>query len=237
MLEIGPGRGALTALLVARGVALTAIEKDRDLLPELRERFPQVRLLEGDALEVDWPTAATAGQPVGGVYKVIGNIPYNITSPLIDKALTPPLPARIVFLVQREVADRVVARPGTKAYGGLSVGVQTWADATKLFVVPRGAFVPAPNVDSAVLRLTPRATPGLREADARAFRQLVTSLFGARRKQLGRALRQITGQPAERVVQVLSRLGIRPEERPEQLSPTQFVALFQAVVDGLGAGD
>jgi 16S rRNA (adenine1518-N6/adenine1519-N6)-dimethyltransferase len=149
VLEIGPGPGGLTTALAARAGRVVAIEKDADLVPDLRARFPGVTVVEGDALELDWHTLGGPGALVAG------NIPYNITSPLIDKALAPPRPPRIVFLVQKEVADRVTARAGEGAYGALSIGVQAVARTERLFVVPAGAFHPRPKVDSAVLRLTP----------------------------------------------------------------------------------
>ena len=131
VLEIGPGPGGLTEVLAARAGRLIAIEKDADLVPALRARVPDATVVEADALEADWH--ALAG-PDG---LVAGNIPYNITSPLIDKALAPPRPARIVFLVQKEVADRVGAAPGGEAYGALSVGVQAVARAERLFIGAR----------------------------------------------------------------------------------------------------
>jgi len=134
VLEIGPGSGGLTAALAARAGRVVAIEKDPDLVPGLRARFPDVTVVEGDALELDWHALGGPGA------LVTGNIPYNITSPLIDKALLPPRPPRIVFLVQKEVADRVTASAGESAYGALSVGVQAVARAERLFVVrPTGA--------------------------------------------------------------------------------------------------
>jgi 16S rRNA (adenine1518-N6/adenine1519-N6)-dimethyltransferase len=140
VLEIGPGRGALTRALLELGVAPVAIEKDRDLVPFLRERCPGATIVEGDALDADWPTLV--GAEPGEPWLLIGNIPYNITSPLLDKALEPPRPARIVFLVQREVADRLAAKPGTPAYGALTVGVRAVATVERLFTVPAGAFRP-----------------------------------------------------------------------------------------------
>jgi 16S rRNA (adenine1518-N6/adenine1519-N6)-dimethyltransferase len=143
VLEVGPGRGALTAELLARGAQVTAIEKDADLIPGLRARFPTLRLAQGDALTENWRELSGAGQ---GRLLVVGNIPYNITSPLIDRALLPPRPVRIVFLVQREVADRLAARPGTRAYGALTVGVQSVATVERVMIVPAGAFQPPPKV-------------------------------------------------------------------------------------------
>jgi 16S rRNA (adenine1518-N6/adenine1519-N6)-dimethyltransferase len=227
VLEIGPGKGTLTAALVERGFRVTAIERDRDLVPELAARFPGVRLIHGDALKEDWSRAVerAAGEP----WFVIGNIPYNITTPLIDRALTPPRPQTVVFLIQREVADRLAAEPGTSAYGALTVGVQAAARVERLFTVPAGAFRPPPEVESAVVRLTPLARPVVAEGATVAFRQLVVSLFGARRKQLARGLRTVTGWGADRVEQVLRGAGLDPTHRPETLSVADFGRLFDAM--------
>jgi 16S rRNA (adenine1518-N6/adenine1519-N6)-dimethyltransferase len=226
VLEIGPGQGGLTAALAERAGRLVAIEKDADLVPALRERFPSASIVEGDALETDWPAVA------GPRYLVAGNIPYNITSPLIDKALDPPRAARIVFLVQKEVADRVTAGAGEPAYGALSVGVQSVAMAERLFTVPAGAFHPRPKVDSAVLRLTPLSEPLVDPAEQWSFRRLVVGLFGFRRKQIARGLRQLTGWEAARVGDVLNRIGVPPASRPEVVAPATFAALLGALVDG-----
>jgi 16S rRNA (adenine1518-N6/adenine1519-N6)-dimethyltransferase len=230
VLEIGAGPGGLTAALAQRAGRVVAIEKDAELVPALRERFPQATVVEGDALELDWHALAGSGALISG------NIPYNITSPLIDKALTPPRPPRIVFLVQKEVADRVTAAPGGGEYGALTVGVQAVARAERLFVVPAGAFHPRPKVDSAVLRLTPLSTPLVPDRDLALFRRLVVGIFGFRRKQLGRGLRELTGWPADRAGEVLARADIDPAARPETLAPPAFVRLLGTLVDGGWAG-
>lgn len=228
VLEIGPGQGALTAHLLERGARVTAIEVDRDLAAMLRPRFPNLTLVEADALEIDWHTIME--HP--GDWLVTGNIPYNITSPLLDKVLLPPCPARIVFLVQKEVADRITASPGSAEYGALTVGIQTVAQAERLFKVPAGAFNPAPKVDSAVVRLAPRVTRLIQDGEIRGFRRFVTGLFGFRRKQLVRGLRELTGWPPERVMPLVERLGLDPAARPEVLEPAQFVMIFRQLVDG-----
>jgi 16S rRNA (adenine1518-N6/adenine1519-N6)-dimethyltransferase len=229
VLEIGPGQGTLTAVLAARGARVVAIEKDRELIAPLRARFPAVTVVEGDALELDWRAAAGVGsaEPL----LVTGNIPYSITSPLLDRALEPPRPRRIVFLVQKEVAERVAAVPGTPAYGALTVGVQSVARVEKLFGVPAGAFHPPPKVDSAVLRLTPLERPALGDAEVAPFRRMVVGLFGFRRKQLLRGLRELTGWPAEQAGGVLERAGVVASARPETLEPADFLRLLGAVVD------
>ena len=222
VLEIGPGKGALTGPLLEQAGRVVAIEKDRELAARLVTRDPRLQLVEGDALEMDWHAL------VGVPFTVCGNIPYNITSPLIDKALTPPRPVRVVFLVQKEVADRVAAAPGSKAYGALSVGVQAVATPERLFTVPRGAFFPVPQVDSAVLRMTPLAEPLVRDDEVTAFREFVVGLFGYRRKQLVRALREHLGLDAEQGSAIVQRAGFAPTMRAEELSPKEFVALFRA---------
>lgn len=226
VLEIGPGRGALTAELIKRSGKLVAIEKDRHLVGPLKERFPSIQIVAADALEIDWHVL------VGSPYLLAGNIPYNITSPLLDKALTPPLPVRIVFLVQKEVADRVTAAPGTSAYGALSVGVQVVASARRVFTVPAGAFQPRPKIDSALLRLEPLEQPLVTPAEREGFRALVVGLFGFRRKQLLRGIRELTGWSAERVRELLRDVAVGETVRPEVLAPDQFVRLYRGLVDG-----
>lgn len=228
VLEIGPGPGGLTAALTSRVSRLIVIERDRELIPALRERFPTVTIVEADALEVDWHSL---GSPPPAL--IIGNIPYNITSPLIDKALLPPRPRRIVFLVQKEVAERVVAGPGGAEYGALTIGVQAVARAERLFTVPAGAFSPRPKVDSALLRLTPLEQPLVADADVAAFRRFVVGMFGFRRKQVLRGLRELSGWGADRVSPVLGGLRLPESTRPQELSPQRFVELFGAMV---GAG-
>lgn len=226
VLEIGPGPGGLTGALVERAGRVIAVEKDRELVPPLRRRFPKIDVVQADALDLDWHSLV---QPP---FLVAGNIPYNITSPLLDKALLPPRPARVVFLVQKEVADRVTATPGTPEYGALSIGVQVVAWAERLFTIPAGAFHPRPKVDSAVLRLTPLAEPLVADSERDSFRSLVVGLFGFRRKQLLRGLREFTGWDAARVSGVLQRVGIAEALRPEVVSPAEFVRLRRALVDG-----
>jgi 16S rRNA (adenine1518-N6/adenine1519-N6)-dimethyltransferase len=229
VLEIGPGQGSLTEVLARLGARVTAIEKDRDLAALVAARLPAVQVVTGDALELDWRSAAGA-QP-GDPLLVAGNIPFNITSPLLAKALEPPRPERIVFLLQEEVAERLAASPGTSEYGALSVGVQAVAQVKKLFKVPAAAFHPKPRVDSAVVRLTPHPTPLIPAADVLAFRRLVVGLFGFRRKQLLRGLRELTRWPTERVAALLAQSGLSPAARPETVPPAGFVRLLAALID------
>ena len=195
VLEIGPGTGNLTRILAPQVGRVIAIEKDRRLASQCGTRnaecgIENVTVVPGDALKLDWHALLDAlpGIPHAAFRtphcKVIGNIPYYITSPLLEKALIPPLPERIVFLVKREVADRLAARPGTKPYGALSFGVQAACRVEKLLVVPAGAFRPRPKVDSALLRLTPLAEPLVAPGETGAFRTFVAACFSRRRKQL-----------------------------------------------------
>ncbi|HXG45432.1 MAG TPA: 16S rRNA (adenine(1518)-N(6)/adenine(1519)-N(6))-dimethyltransferase RsmA [Gemmatimonadales bacterium] len=224
VLEIGPGPGGLTVALARLPVRVIAIERDARLIPGLRARVPTATIVEGDALALDWHALVGPGP-----FRVVGNIPYHITTPLIERALLPPRPACIVFLVQKEVALRVSARPGTAAYGALSVGVQAVARVERLFTVPAGAFSPRPKVDSAVLRLTPLAEPLVRDQEVEPFRRLVVGLFGFRRKQLIRGLRQHTGLGPEAVARLLAQTGLAPAARPETLAPAAFVRLFHVL--------
>jgi 16S rRNA (adenine1518-N6/adenine1519-N6)-dimethyltransferase len=235
VLEIGPGLGGLTLALAERAGRVVAIEKDRELVPILRARVPGVTVIEADALDADWHALAgvtrTGPTPVPG-YLVAGNIPYNLTSPLLEKALEPPRPARVVFLVQREVAERVAAPPGSHAYGALTVGIQAVARVELGLRVPAGAFTPRPRVDSAVLRLTPLAEPAIGDDLRHAFRRMVVGLFGFRRKQLLRGVRELTGWSPVAAAGALGRARLPTDVRPETLGVAEFRALLSALVDG-----
>jgi 16S rRNA (adenine1518-N6/adenine1519-N6)-dimethyltransferase len=231
VLEIGPGTGALTDLLAGTVRRLVAVEKDDALASALAERYAgraDVEIVNGDALQVD--IAALLATPADA--RIIGNIPYNITSPLIFRMLERAhRPRRLVFMVQKEVADRIASPPGDRQYGALSVGVRTVADVERLFVVPRGAFRPVPNVDSAVLRIDPFRPPRLSADQERDVRSLARVAFGRRRKQLQRILRDAPeyALDAETVTALLADVNIQPAARPESLAPEDFVALAGAL--------
>lgn len=228
VIEVGAGKGTLTSRLAPRVGRVIAIEKDEKILGSGEWDVPmpgKVMVARGDALELDWHRLLPLPQ---SPFKVVGNIPYYITTPLIEKALTPPMPVVVVFLVQREVADRLIAAPGSKAYGALTAGVQVTARAERLFFVKAGAFRPPPRVDSAVVRLTPLAHPLVPPAEHGVFRGFVTALFGARRKQIGRGLRVVTGAPKDQVDRVLGETGLAGDQRPEVLSPQELVRLWMA---------
>ena len=227
VVEIGPGRGALTDLLAARAKRVVAIELDRDLVPYLRDRYREagnVEVIERDVLEMSLGDAAG-----GGPYVLAGNVPYYITTPILFHALQPPRPERAVYLVQREVAERVVAPPGSKTYGALSVNVQGFAHAELVGRVPAGSFRPPPAVESAILRITPRPEPVVPAEIEAAFRSLVQEAFGLRRKQMRRVIRTVASLDAEAADVVLSAAAIDPEARPETLSPEDFARLLAAL--------
>jgi len=232
VIEIGPGKGSLTRRLAPRVGNIIAIEKDEKLAEELRIAdfgLRNVSIVEGDALELDWAAQSAIRNPQSAIsFKVVGNIPYQITSPLIEKCLSLPAPTVVVMLVQKEVADRLVSTPGSKDYGGLTVGVQAVATVEKLFVVKAGAFKPPPKVDSAVVRIVPLAEPLVSGPERAGFRAFVTGLFSQRRKQLIRSLRDLAGLTREATAAVLQRLQIPETARVEVLSPSQLVALFRA---------
>jgi 16S rRNA (adenine1518-N6/adenine1519-N6)-dimethyltransferase len=222
VVEIGPGRGSLTELLAPVAKRLVLIEYDRMLAARLRERYAasaSVSVVEADVLTVN------LGEVAGGPYVLVGNVPYYITTPILFHALEPPRPDRAVYLVQREVADRIVAAPGSSDYGALSVNVQGFARPTKLFRVAPGSFDPPPKVESAVIRIEPREDPVVDAAHETRFRRFVQDAFGMRRKQMRRVVRSLLNLSAERADALLQRVGIDPTARPETLSPEQFALL------------
>lgn len=215
LVEIGPGRGALTELLLARTGRLHAIEIDRDLTAALRDRFGDaLELIENDALEVDYAALAAEGP-----LRLVGNLPYNISSPLLFTLFACDAPlADMHFMLQREVVERITAAPGSRDYGRLSATVAARADAETLFTVGPGAFKPPPRVNSAVVRLRPRSAP-FPLTDLSAYDRVVTAAFGQRRKTLRNALADLLD--AEAIVAA----GVDPGVRAERVTPAQFAAL------------
>lgn len=230
VLEIGPGRGALTRHLVGQVRRLVLVEVDDDLAASLAHEYrgrDDVEVVHGDVLEV---SIADHVENFDSLL-VIGNIPYNITTPIIFRLLDRPRPRGIVLMVQEEVADRIVARVGTKAYGALSIGVRSVARVERVFKVRRGAFRPVPGVDSAILRITPMHPEPLAPAEERRLRRLVRAAFQWRRKQLRRILRDHPdlGFPEDVFEQAAADSGVSLADRPERLTPEEFIALAVAL--------
>lgn len=224
VLEIGPGRGALSERLLASPAArVAAIELDRDLVAGLQQRFgadPRFQLLEGDALAVPLPEA----------HKVVANIPYNITGPLLerlvgrlDQPVSPPY-RRLVLLVQQEVGERIRCRPGSSAYSALSVRMQLLGECRSVCAVPPRCFQPPPKVHSEVIVIDPypprqRPEPAL----ARATEQLLRRCFAARRKMLRNTLAGLASPP--QLAAVAENAGVSLQQRPQELAPAAWLAL------------
>ena len=224
VVEIGPGRGALTDLLAPRCGRLVAIEIDRDLVKHLREKYDagsHVEIIEGDALETDW-SAIT-----GPSFLLAGNLPYYITTPLIFRILQNPRPRRAVLLVQKEVAARLAATPGSNEYGALTVNVQVTASVKVVAKVSAGSFHPKPKVDSSIVLLSPFADQSLGPEEEGPFRRFVQAAFGMRRKTLLRIMRELWVPEAGKASEMLASLGLEPSMRPDVLSPLDFVRLFR----------
>jgi 16S rRNA (adenine1518-N6/adenine1519-N6)-dimethyltransferase len=233
VVEIGPGRGVLTEALAARAGRVIAVEIDRALAAQLRGRYTanaNVEIIEADILTTPLSTL------VSGPYLVAGNVPYYITTPILFHVLQPPLPSRVVFLVQREVASRIIAPPGSKEYGALSVNIRAIASAEIIRRVPPSAFRPPPSVESAVIRITPLANPVVPLKRLPGFRVFVQAAFGMRRKQMVNVLRGIAAFSANDAERLLIELGIDPRARPETLSVEQFSAMSEAIGRRLETG-
>ena len=226
VVEVGPGRGALTRHLVGMVRRLVLVELDDALASDLQEAYASrgdVVVIHGDILRLD--LAAQVLDPAR--LRVVGNIPYNITTPILFRLLERPRPRDIVLLVQEEVAERIVAAPGTAAYGALAVGVQAVAAAERLFRIRRNAFRPVPRVDSALVRVRPIRPEPLDARQEARLRTLVRAAFQWRRKQLGKILREHPDLrlPPGAAEVAAGRAGAGLRDRPEQLSPGQFIAL------------
>lgn len=194
-------------------------------LTNVEYRIPNVEVVTGDVLKLDWQSFRHSSFDIGHS-KFLGNIPYYITTPIIELALRE-RPALIVLLVQDEVAQRIVSAPGSKTYGGLSVGAQVEAQVEKLFTVKAGSFTPPPKVHSAVIRLRPLQRPLVAPPDVPAFRAFVAACFSLRRKTLRNVLRSITERSADVVDAALATMGLEPRTRAETLAPERFVALWR----------
>lgn len=236
VIEIGPGIGALTEQLAKRAHQVLAFEIDQRLIPVLKETlqpYPNVVIINQDILSADLTT--TLNQHFDGKHqlKVVANLPYYITTPIMMHLLQVQLPfACMVMMMQKEVAQRLTAAPGTKAYGSLSVSVQTLTNAQIVFNVPRTVFFPQPNVDSAIVRLVPRQQPLVALDEQKQFSKFVKGCFAKRRKSLWNNLLNMYGkQPTtkEKLQQVLTANDIDPQIRAERLDVNQFVKLYHAL--------
>lgn len=235
VLEIGPGQGALTELLAEEAHHLILVELDRDLAARLRERFrdrPTVKVVEGDILKLPLEALVEAPEDL----RVVGNIPYNITTPILFHLLAQPRPGEILLMVQKEVADRILAEPGTGDFGALTVGVQAVAAVERVLHVPPAAFRPRPKVDSAVIRICPYRPCPLTPEEETALRVLTRSLFQWRRKQLRKTLgsHPELRLPPDRVAALLEAAGAEPTQRPETVGPSGFVAMARLLLAGEG---
>jgi 16S rRNA (adenine1518-N6/adenine1519-N6)-dimethyltransferase len=228
-IEIGPGIGALTEQLARSSKKVVAFEIDQRLLPILQDTlspYENVKVIHKDVLEAD--VRMVMEDEFQGIndIMVVANLPYYVTTPIIMKLLEDRLPIRgIVCMLQKEVADRISAKPGTKEYGSLSIAIQYYTDAETVMIVPKTVFVPQPNVDSAVIRLTKREKPAVLVKDEDFFFQVTKASFAQRRKTL---LNNLTSQlpdgkeKKEEILKALSASGIEPVRRGETLSLEEF---------------
>lgn len=223
VVEIGPGPGVLTRELASKVASLNAVEIDRDLAAALKTEFAEsdrVTIYEADALEFDFCALAPKDQPL----RIIGNLPYNISTPLIFHLFTHAHCVRdMLFMLQKEVVDRICAGPGNKTYGRLSVMAQSQCKVERLFTVSAGAFTPPPKVESAIVRLRPYQENPYPLKDAERFAKLVQAAFAQRRKTLRNSLKGFLTPDKMQEVQ------IDPMRRPETLSVAEFVTLANAL--------
>lgn len=229
VLEIGPGIGTLTQGLAEAGASVTAVELDKKLpavLAETLSGYDRVRIVGGDILKTDIP-ALMGEEP----FKVVANLPYYITTPILLTLLERRLPiTRIVTMVQREVAERMIALPGGRDYGALSVAVQYYTEPRLAIEVSPRCFLPPPAVESAVMDCVVRKTPPVAVEDEKHFFRVVRAAFGQRRKTIGNALKSL-GLPRDILQGALSKAGIDPLRRGETLSLSEFAALAGALTE------
>ena len=230
IVEIGPGRGALTKVLLEQGARVIALEKDSGLAVELKTRHPDVQLAVADALKCAWIRL-----PQAGIGKVIGNLPYNIASPLIWDltAQFQAVPGRIVVMLQKEVARRLTASPGSRVYGALSVWVQTFVQPRLEFILSPEVFRPRPRVDSAVVSMSCRSERPTADEGA-ALAGLLRVCFQKRRKQLKTSLRGVWSGPVQ---EWFAAHGVDPRTRAEALTPGEFLSLAQVLPAAAWTGD
>jgi 16S rRNA (adenine1518-N6/adenine1519-N6)-dimethyltransferase len=227
LVEIGPGQGAITFPLLERHHELTVIEFDRDLIAPLTaaaQAHGTLHVIHSDVLQVDFTALAA-----GGTIRLVGNLPYNLSSPILFHALDHAAVVRDMhFMLQKEVVDRMAAGPGSKVYGRLGVMLQAYCRVTPLFDVPPGAFNPPPKVDSAVVRLVPKAEADIAVHDRAMYSRVVRDAFNQRRKTLRNALSNVCDAEA------IAAAGIEPSLRAEQVPVDAFIALANALARDAG---
>jgi 16S rRNA (adenine1518-N6/adenine1519-N6)-dimethyltransferase len=237
-IEIGPGIGALTEQLAKNCQKVVAFEIDQRLIPILKDTlspYPHVKVIHEDVLKADVMSVMESEFKELDDVMVVANLPYYVTTPIIMKLLEDQLPIRgIVCMLQKEVADRISAKPGTKEYGSLSIAVQYYTIAEIVMIVPKTVFVPQPNVDSAVIRLTRRQTPIVEVKDEAFFFQITRASFAQRRKTLLNNLQSGLKNGKEKkelILSVLEKVQIEPSRRGETLSIEEFARLSDALYD------
>ncbi|QVW33821.1 16S rRNA (adenine(1518)-N(6)/adenine(1519)-N(6))-dimethyltransferase RsmA [Geobacter sulfurreducens] len=238
ILEIGPGKGALTSYLAEQAGQLVAVELDNRLVPLLRGSFsgnPSVTIIEGDILDLD--LRETLGRYGTPPWKVAANLPYNISTPVLFRLLDArDLFSRLVLMLQKEVGNRLAAGPGSKEYGVLSVLFQLHFDVTREILVRPGSFHPVPKVDSVVLLFVPLAQPRVDVGDEDYFRRVVKASFAMRRKTLWNCLKGgALGVPTDGIRDVLARCGIDEGRRGETLSLHEFASLTKELMAAGGS--
>ena len=226
LVEIGPGLGAITEQLVDQVGQMAVVELDRDLIPHLRISFAtrkNFHIYEGDALKFDFRRVP---QDLGGQkIRVVGNLPYNISTPLMFHLLSfNELVQDMHFMLQKEVVDRLAAGVGENAYGRLGIMVQYYCQVEPLFIVPPTAFDPPPKVESAIVRLTPHTRLPVTTASPEALGKLVTQAFSQRRKTVRNALKSVATDT------LLEQAGINPEHRPEQIALSEYAKLNDLIL-------
>ncbi len=232
VLEIGPGIGVLTMELSKVAGKVVSIELDQRLFPVLEETLSEcsnVKILPGDAMRLDLKEILEKEFP-GMPVAICANLPYYITSPLIMRLLEEKLPVQtITVMVQKEAAERLCAPPGSRACGAVSMAVQYYARPEVLFSVSRGSFMPAPNVDSAVIRLNIRKEPAVSLKDEKLFFKVVKAAFGQRRKTLGNSLSAGLSLPKEQILAACEEAKIAPTARAEQLTMEEMAKLADSL--------
>lgn len=239
VIEIGPGMGVLTAAAAEVAEKVVAIEIDSRLIPLLRETLAgyfNITVINADIMKTDLSAVIREhrSSSEGGKVRILGNIPYYITTPILMKLLEERVEAEtITLMTQKEVADRIEAQPGSRTYGALSVAVGYYCDVKRIIDVPKECFSPPPKVDSAVIRMDRREKPPAEVKDEKIFFETVRAGFGKRRKTLANALAGMRELSKEEAEQMLEKAGIESSRRAETLDIAEFAALSNAVADYL----